>query len=35
MPLGIIKNCVENMDYGDQDLLEDNLLTIDDGLDIV
>ncbi|MDE0454246.1 MAG: putative Ig domain-containing protein [Gammaproteobacteria bacterium] len=36
MSLGIIEDFVDNMmDYGDQDLLEDFLLTIDDGLDIV
>ena len=32
--LGIIEDFVENMDYGDQDLLEDYLLTIDDGIEI-
>ena len=35
MSLGQIEDFVENMDYGEQDLLEDYLLTIDDGLDIV
>ncbi|MDE0244636.1 MAG: hypothetical protein OXM59_04725 [Gammaproteobacteria bacterium] len=32
---GIIEDFIDNMDNGDQDLLEDFLLTIDDGLDIV
>ena len=35
MSLGQIEDFVENMDFGDQDLLEDYLLTIDDGLDIL
>ena len=32
---GIIEDFIDNMDQGDQDLLEDFLLTIDDGIDIV
>lgn len=32
---GIIEDFIDNMDQGEQDLLEDYLLTIDDGLDIV
>ena len=32
---GIIEDFIDNMDQGEQDLLEDFLLTIDDGLDIV
>ena len=32
---GIIEDFIDNMDQGDQDLLEDFLLTIDDGLDIL
>ena len=32
--LGQIEDFVENMDFGDQDLLEDYLLTIDDGIEI-
>ena len=32
---GIIEDFIDNMDGYDQDLLEDFLLTIDDGLDIV
>ena len=35
MSLRIIEDFVENMDNGDQDSLEDYLLTIDDGPDIV
>ena len=31
---GIIEDFIDNMDQGEQDLLEDYLLTIDDGLDI-
>lgn len=31
---GIIEDFIDNMDQGDQDLLEDYRLTIDDGLDI-
>ena len=32
---GIIEDFIDNMDQGEQDLLEDFLLTIDDGLDIL
>ena len=32
---GIIEDFIDNMDQGEQDLLEDYLLTIDDGLDIL
>ena len=32
---GIIEDFIDNMDYGDQNLLEEFILTIDDGLDIV
>ena len=32
---GIIEDFIDNMDNGDQDLLEDFLLTIDDGIDIL
>ena len=32
---GIIEDFIDNMDQGEQDLLEDFLLTIDDGIDIV
>ncbi|MYE05525.1 MAG: hypothetical protein F4Y00_11230 [Bacteroidetes bacterium SB0662_bin_6] len=32
---GIIEDFIDNMDQGEQDLLDDYLLTIDDGLDIL
>ena len=35
MSIGLIEDFTDNMDFGEIDLLEDYLLTIDDGLDIV